>query len=144
MSRKTNNKANIVRAINSLISHGHTDIKEVADLIGKDVRTVQYYMDMSNDREFKASEIQHLALHFSSVNLFGISNRFVPTTHEIVPLHIGRPTGDLKGVVQDLSVISARIYNCDAPDELKAIIVGMEKILANLKAEHALLASKDA
>lgn len=137
-------KAHITRTLNNYISQGLIDTVEIGDLIGKSQRTVQAYLDLTDDREFKATDMAMLCKHFCRIGKLELSYRFLGEELQINKLHIGNATGDLTRIVSSLVQITADTQRATGDrDEIRRVVEALESITADLKAEYALVASRE-
>lgn len=136
-------KLNIVRVLNGYISRKITDTEELAALTNKSQRTVQFYLDLSDNREFKASDISILSVHFARMGYCELAYQFIPSSLAIGPLRLGQAVGDTKRISHELARINGKLAEGSRdPEELKRLHERLELCLADLNAEMALLASR--
>jgi hypothetical protein len=136
-------KMNIVRILNGYISRNITSTQEIADIIEKGQRTVQFYLDLSDEREFKASDISRLSVHFARMGYMELAYQFLPTNKCIKPLRIGQAVGDTRRLTHEIARINGRLAEGKRdPEELKQLQAQLEDVLSDLGAETALLASR--
>ena len=136
-------KANISRVLNQYISKGLTDTQELAELTGKSRRIIQAYLDLNDDREFKASDIASLARHFARLGHLELSYRFLTEDYQIDNLCVGKATGDVKTIVSRMVEVGSLISTSNGdPIKLRDTIEQIQSITADLKAEYAHLKSR--
>lgn len=138
-------KINISRVLNVYISTGLTDTRELGQLIGKTQRTIQSYLDISDDqRNISAQDAATLARHFCSLGRYELSYLFVGPKQQIQTLHPGKATGDVTAIITTLARINGEIAESFTDAEaLRDCIESLEAAVADLKAERALLVARE-
>lgn len=139
--RKANNHyGRIVKAINSLIEDGITDTKEIADILQKNQRTVQAYLDLTDSRKMPSGDVAYLARYFMRLGSFEIALCFITETHQIEPLEIGKAIGTTDRITKRLIRATGILNDADGDiDKLETALQEMRYALADLRAEAALL-----
>lgn len=136
-------KLNIIRVLNGYMTREVTSTAEIASIIGLNQRAVQHYMDLNSPREFKASDIAKLSIHFARMGYMELAYQFLPTDKAITPLRSGQAVGDLKRLTHEIARINGKLADEPSdPDKLKELHAGLEDVLADLQAEMALVSSR--
>lgn len=138
-------KLHIARVLNVYISTGVTDTRELGQLIGKSQRTIQSYLDLTDDqRNMSAQDAATIARHFCSLGRYELSYLFVGPKQHIQTLLPGKATGDVAAIISRIAVLNGEIaQNFTCREGLRDCIEQLEAVTADLKAERALLIARE-
>lgn len=139
--RETTNR--IVRVLNRYIEENLTDTAELSELLKKNRRTIQAYLDLTDNRFMPANDVAFLARYFGRMGRYELGYIFLPESVQVQALVIGRATGDTGGIVTRIVKANGLVASADGNIEQLAEADDLiSEIQADLRAEIALCKSR--
>lgn len=140
MEHKTNDKLGYVRILLRLMQVQDISTMDLARMISRSQRHVQYCFDLTRDTELTASEFAVIVGYFSSLGSYDLLAFLAGSSADIEPPRYGKASGRVQDHVLQLHKLTAELneaFTVKDFDSISQLEMKIKDVLANVSAEKA-------